>query len=277
MQSFWQFENRWIITATLQVKTALSIGSRISLMPSGSDLPVIKTPEGIPFIPGSSIKGVIRFYVERILRTMDGLKQTYNNERLWACNPLDEKMCCVSSARKKELLNEAGKNDAQFTELLWKNSCTACRLFGSQWLASRVFFQDAFLTNQDNLLHFTEIRDGVAIDRDLGTAKHGMKYDFETVPKGAEFVINIIVENAEELEVGLLLLALEAIKKGELPIGGKTTRGPGWGKLINLKIQKIDKGNLIEYLTEKRPPLEVQPDKLLKKVLTTLQKGGDHA
>jgi CRISPR-associated protein Csm3 len=65
MNTFWQFENRWLITATLRMKTALSVGSRASLLPAGSDLPVIKTPEGVPFIPGSSLKGVIRTYVEQ--------------------------------------------------------------------------------------------------------------------------------------------------------------------------------------------------------------------
>jgi CRISPR-associated protein Csm3 len=74
MNTFWQFENRWLITATLRMKTALSVGSRASLLPAGSDLPVIKTPEGVPFIPGSSLKGVIRTYVERVLRTLDGMK-----------------------------------------------------------------------------------------------------------------------------------------------------------------------------------------------------------
>ena len=53
-----------MITATLRMKTALSVGARAALMPTGSDLPVIKTPEGIPFIPGSSLKGVVRAFDE---------------------------------------------------------------------------------------------------------------------------------------------------------------------------------------------------------------------
>jgi CRISPR-associated protein Csm3 len=276
MRSFWQFENRWVITGTLRMKTALSVGSRASLMPAGSDLPVMKTPEGIPFIPGSSLKGVVRAYVERLLRTMDELKQTHNGERLWACDPLDDAQRCITAARKQELLEQAKEDDTRFTELIWQHSCTACRLFGSPWLASRVAFQDAMLANRENLLRLTEVRDGVGIDRDLGSAKARIKYDFETVPRGTEFGITVVVENAEEWEVGLLLLALEAMRKGELPMGGKTTRGPGWGEIVDLKIQKVGKENLLDYLTGTGQPAEISHSELLQGLVTALQ-GGSHA
>jgi CRISPR-associated protein Csm3 len=276
MNTFWQFENRWLITATLRMKTALSVGSRASLLPAGSDLPVIKTPEGVPFVPGSSLKGVVRAYVEQVLRTMDEMKKQRQGQRLWACDPLDEKNRCVTADRKKELLEEAGEDDARFTGLIWHHSCTACRLFGSPWVASRVAFQDAMLTNRDSLLRLTEVRDGVGIDRDLGSAKTGIKYDFETVPAGAEFGITIVVENAEEWEVGLLLLALEAMKRGELPVGGKTTRGPGWGKLTDLKVQHIGKDNLLLYLTGAVQPEQRDSAQLLRRFSEQLN-GGSHA
>jgi CRISPR-associated RAMP protein (TIGR02581 family) len=276
MNTFWQFENRWLITATLRMKTALSVGSRASLLPAGSDLPVIKTPEGVPFIPGSSLKGVIRTYVERVLRTLDGMNTQHPGQRLWACDPLDEDRRCVTGAQKKALFEQAGEDDARFTELIWQHSCTACRLFGSPWLASRVAFQDAMLANRESLLRLTEVRDGVGIDRDLGSAKTGIKYDFETVPAGAEFGITIVVENAEEWEVGLLLLALKAIEKGELPIGGKTTRGPGWGELVDLKVQHVGKDNLLAYLTETAQPEQKDPTQLLRRFSEQLN-GGSHA
>jgi CRISPR-associated protein Csm3 len=276
MNTFWQFENRWLITATLRMKTALSVGSRASLLPAGSDLPVIKTPEGVPFIPGSSLKGVIRTYVERVLRTLDGMNTQHPEQRLWACDPLDEDRRCVTGAQKKALFEQAGEDDARFTELIWQRSCTACRLFGSPWLASRVAFQDAMLANRESLLRLTEVRDGVGIDRDLGSAKTGIKYDFETVPAGAEFGITIVVENAEEWEVGLLLLALKAIEKGELPIGGKTTRGPGWGELVDLKVQHVGKDNLLAYLTETAQPEQKDPTQLLRRFSEQLN-GGSHA
>ncbi len=299
MHSFWHFENRWLITATLRMKTALSVGARASLMPAGSDLPVIKTPEGVPFIPGSSLKGAVRAHVERLLRTMDELKQTHQGERLWACDPLDEKnrciiakccehcedckgSCCSDCGRCKNcMVQRATQNnqldDEKLVQQVWQHSCTACRIFGSPWLASRVSFRDAMLSNQESLLRLTEIRDGVGIDRDLGSAKSGIKYDFETVPAGAAFGITIVVENAEEWEVGLLLLALEAMRKGELPVGGKTTRGPGWGELVELTIRKIGRENLLDYLTGAGQPPAVSHSELLQGLVQALKEGGSHA
>ena len=106
MNTFWQFENRWLITATLRMKTALSVGSRASLLPAGSDLPVIKTPERVPFIPGSSLKGVVRTYVERVLRTLDGMHTQYPGQRLRRMGtgtpeklkPLGQKLRALSQA-----------------------------------------------------------------------------------------------------------------------------------------------------------------------------------
>lgn len=298
MRSFWQFENRWLITATMRMKTALSVGSRASLMPAGSDLHVMKTPEGIPFIPGSSLKGVVRAYVERLLRTLDELKQTHRGERLWACDPLDDAKRCIiakccdhcedcqgaccpdcsrcKSCMVKRVTQNNRLDDQKLAQEIWQHSCTACRLFGSPWLASRVAFQDAMLANRESLLRLTEVRDGVGIDRDLGSAKARIKYDFETVPSGAEFDITIVVENAEEWEVGLLLLALEAMREGELPVGGKTTRGPGWGKLVKLTVQKISKENLLGYLTGTEQPGTVPYTNLLQELTNALQ-GGSHA
>ncbi|NSW76149.1 MAG: CRISPR-associated RAMP protein [Candidatus Atribacteria bacterium] len=263
MADFFRFENRTTIKATLRMETALSVGSRTSFLPAGSDLPVMKTPEGIPYIPGSSLKGVVRAYTERLLRTMDTLEKKYQGQRVWACDPLDTKKCCVPGDIKKKLFQEAKEVDAEFTSLLYKESCTACRLFGSPWLASRVAFQDAFLQNASEMLRLTEIRDGVGIDRDLGTAKTNVKYDFETVPAGACFGITIVVENATGWEVGLLLLALEAMRKGELPLGGKTTRGVGWGKLEEITVQRIEESDILLYLAGQKEPETLDPKDLI--------------
>lgn len=271
MRVFHLFQNRTIISATLVMETPLSIGSRLSLLPAASDLPVIKTPDGIPFIPGSSLKGVIRTHTERMLRTMDAVGRKWRGERLWACDPLSEQErcvigtccnqcedckdnnCCQNCERCKAcIIKRNQKNgeldDKSFTAELWKKSCTACRLFGSPWLASRVHFRDALLANKDDLLHWTEVRDGVGIDRDLGSAKRNIKYDYEVVPIGSKFGIRIVIENAEDWEVGLLLLSFKAMERGELPVGGKTTRGLGWGRLESLTVERITAANLLNYL-----------------------------
>ncbi|MGQ9715881.1 MAG: type III CRISPR-associated RAMP protein Csx7 [Anaerolineae bacterium] len=250
MNLFDRFQNRTIIRATLEMQTALSVGSRLSLEPTGTDMPVVKGPDGLPFIPGSSIKGVVRFQAERILRTIN------RPPKLWACDPFGDP-CVPEKSRdgkkgKDRLWEESGKADDVFAQEVWKVSCTACRLFGSPWFAGRVAFKDAYLVNADDLPVPTQIRDGVGIDRDLGAARTGVKYDFETVVPGARFGIEVLTENLEDWEIGFLLAVLQMWEEGGIALGGKTTRGPGWGKLDGVTIQRVDPANLMDYLLERK-------------------------
>jgi CRISPR-associated RAMP protein (TIGR02581 family) len=246
MKTFAQFESRTIIQATLEIETALSVGSRVSLEPTGTDLPVIKTVEGIPLIPGSSIKGVVRTQTERILRSV------YCKPAFWACDPFANP--CVSEEKKEAFLQEIDqeikeKKEPALTRKIWEASCTVCRLFGSPQFGSRLFFKDAFLLNDLNEMPvITQIRDGVGIDRDLGVTYTRAKYDFEVVVPGTRFGIEILSENLDEWELGFLLSVLQLWQKGHFSIGGKSTRGPGWGKLQNLIVWRVEKHGLLDYL-----------------------------
>lgn len=259
--TFERFESRTVVDATLKMHTALSVGSRSSLEPTGTDLPVIKDPKGMPFIPGSSIKGVIRSQLERVLRSLDTRTTLFD-----VCDPLSNP--CVSNTQKddffKGLKGVPDKNREQvFSQKIWDKSCTVCRLFGSPWLASRLAFRDARLSESTELVQITEIRDGVGIDRDRGAAKEGLKYDFEVVSPDAQFDVSIVAENVEHWEIGLLLAVLRPWQEGYMPIGGKSTRGPGWGKLGDLSIKRVEKQDLLNYLL-KGDMTPVSSDKFIK-------------
>lgn len=268
--TFERFESRTIVNATLRMRTALSVGSRSSFEPIGTDLPVMKDPRGMPFIPGSSIKGVIRAQLERVLRSLDSTAT-----QLSACDPLSNP--CVSNADKenffkdlKDISDEDRERD--LSQKIWDKSCTVCRLFGSPWLASRFAFRDARMANAKEMLQITEIRDGVGIDRDRGAAKEGLKYDFEVVSPDAQFDVSIIAENAQQWEIGLLLAILRPWQEGYMPIGGKSTRGPGWGNLGDLLIRRVEKQDLLDYLVKgKMNP--VSADKFAKSLEAKLSMG----
>jgi len=260
MNNFATFHNRLLLTATLEMQTALSVGARLSLEPTGTDLTVVKGPDGLPFIPGSSIKGAVRSQAERILRALS------RKPNLWACDPFADP--CVSGTRKAELWQQAEgqyrqRADILFAQWVWKESCTACRLFGSPWFAGRLAFKDAYLVNAGDLPVVAQIRDGVGIDRDLGAARSGIKYDFETVVPGARFGIEILAENLEDWEAGFLLAVLRLWEEGALSLGGKVTRGPGWGTLREIRLTQVSRQNLADYLIQGQTQ-PVAPDPFLQ-------------
>lgn len=239
MSRFARFESRTVVRATLEMETALSVGARLSFRPTGTDLPVIKGPDGVPFIPGSSIKGVVRFQAERFLRTEP------RRPDFWACDPFIDP--CISP-EKQNFEKEEGETEEQYSTRLWENSCTACRLFGSPWIGSRLLFKDASLRNASDLALVTQIRDGVGIDRDLGAAATNIKYDFETVVPGAQFDVEVIAENVEHWELGFVVAIFRLWGEGHVAIGGKSTRGTGWGRLRDLAVQRVEKDYMIDYL-----------------------------
>lgn len=110
-------------------------------------------------------------------------------------------------------------------------------------------FKDAPLLNAAALPAITQVRDGVGIDRDLGAAHPGVKYDFEVVVPGASFGVEILAENVTDWELGLLLAILRTWEEGHLAVGGKTSRGLGWGRLKDLSVQRVERPALVRYLT----------------------------
>ncbi len=91
-------------------------------------------------------------------------------------------------------------------------------------------------------------RDGVAIDRDTETAADGKLYDFQVVPAATQFDLKAVVENAEEWELGLLMIGLHQFETEQIPLGGGRSRGLGVVKLEIDRMQWFDVNNDPEKL-----------------------------
>ena len=234
---FDKFESRLSLKGEVETLTAIRIGAGRSTSPVGADLPVVRDAANLPYIPGSSFKGVFRSYVESILRGF------IENRRV-VCNPTNESEQCIT-VEEMETLRE--KRDDQ---LILENTCWVCQLFGSLWYASKLQIRD--LPVQPALwFNQYQQRDGVAIDRDTETAAEGKLYDFEVVPAGVAFDFHAIVDNAEDWQLGMLYLGLSAFENGELTIGGGSSRGLGAIELSLSSEYYIDKHHVIQYLTDR--------------------------
>jgi CRISPR/Cas system CSM-associated protein Csm3 (group 7 of RAMP superfamily) len=76
-----------------------------------------------------------------------------------------------------------------------------------------------------------ELRDGVAIDPETGTAEDHKKYDYEVLPAGSscDLRLELVVSDPaqEQTQLKLLCAALEALEAGQVSLGAKRSRGLG--------------------------------------------------
>lgn len=235
------FKNRLEIAGTLTTVTALRIGQGRSTEPIGSDLPVVKDALGQPLIPGSSFKGALRSRLESFLRGI--------NPDL-AQDP-SELVSTEVTQRVKEIKEQHKDDDAALTAALDNITDEVSKVFGSPWQASKFQVRD-LTVNPDSWFGQYQERDGVSINRDTETAVEGRLYDFQVVPAGVEFEFRAVFENAEDWELGLLVMGLQQFKMQQIPLGGGNSRGLG---VVQLAIDKTiwidpegDPAALIDYM-----------------------------
>jgi len=233
----YELRNRYIFDGKLEMKTGLHIGGgKVTL--SYTDSPVVLTPEGLPFIPGSSFKGTLRSTIEKLVASLPV------DLGLHSCGlptkDIPGEPC--PTARQDEMRKERRDHPDQIESIMEtarENLCHTCQLFGSPFAAARITVNDLYLIN-DEWSGTTQIRDGVAIDRDSETAKSGAKYDFEVVPSTTVFSLHLVIENATPQDLQLISIGLSEFVNGYGGVGGLRSRGLGACILNNLEIRYLE-------------------------------------
>ena len=215
---------RLIITGILELKTGLHISTSGSFSSIGAvDTEVVRdTLTNRPMIPGSSLKGKMRFLLERA-----------KNDKI--TNEINVKN---ASNKIKRLY---GSNDGKIT-------------------LSRLQFFDIILSDYsiekfkgvEFDLPYTEIKYENTINRGTGIA---MPRQLERVPAGSEFSFKLVynIENIEELEedINNILKSFELLEDDYL--GGHGTRGYGRVKFNEMqsKLKVYDfENNLLDKLNK---------------------------
>jgi CRISPR-associated RAMP protein (TIGR02581 family) len=241
---FFRFENRLTITGRLVAETALRIGGGKDTEVAAPDLPVVRDGSGAPFIPGSSLKGVVRSYMESLVR---GVSDSV------ACDPTNREKTCISREQFKELQQKYQKDEQQLALAVQDSSCLICSVFGSTVMSSHIAFSDA--AAHDWYGQF-QVRNGVAINRDSGKAEDRALYDFEVVPSGTGFAFKVVLENGNDWMRGMVAAAINLVKAGSLTVGGSRSRGLGSVSLRDLKFEFISSPTqLIEFLEDPQSTL----------------------
>lgn len=243
-----KFQNRYIVKGTIVAETPLHIGAgNEGIDPVDTDNAVIKDIDGNPFIPGSSLKGALRSRLETLLR---GSGKKILGGRT-SCLIVNEP-CLGDDDESKKWLNEIKNryknkkdSDRLISEEIYKRLCPVCRLFGSNYFASKLVLNDCRLIGERAHI---EKRDGVAIDRDTGIYSQGKKYDFEQVSVGTKFDFLMTADNLDEENEKLLKIIIRVLENGDLAVGGKTSVGLGRIKLCDTEIYRINENTLERYL-----------------------------
>lgn len=200
---------------------------------SGPDMTPVRTyrnGNAEVYLPGSSLKGVFRSHIEKVIRTLkEGV----------VCNPFvrtdpdseNDHLVCpdyveVSCGDKFEIRRRRHPQKEDLSnEAVYLDSCPACRLFGSTSFIGRVAISDAYLAEGSQ--QKTEQRDGVGIDRLTGGAAGTAKFDLEVVSSGVDFETDIYLRNFEVWQLGMLMLIVSDLEDSLIRIGSGRSRGLG--------------------------------------------------
>jgi len=228
--SFLELKSRYVLHGQLHSEEGLHIGSGVPGMKS--DAPFL-LQGGQPFLPGSSLRGVLRSTVERMVRSLKPGR---------CCILFDEesapKDCAAGNKDLREALESA--TGEEFDKERGKiRFCDICDLFGSTLMASRLKVSDAVPTGSDHSKFVPVKRDGVGIDRDTETARDKLKFDYEVLERGCDFRFSIHLENSESRHLALLYIALKELEHG-IEVGGRRARGLGRVKLSRYEVEYFD-------------------------------------
>lgn len=240
-RSLERIASRWSFQGQLEATSGLHVGAG-----AGSllvvDSPIVRDAGGRPYVPATTIKGAMRSCVDR-------LGPVVGSERgITACGLSPREEHCPSPAGSpashavesalREFRGTAQEREEQLLRLLAERLCSTCRLFGSPWLAGRLFFSDA--TPTGDTAAPVEIRDGIGIDRDSGVAREASHYSYEALPASLRFAFRLEAHNLDESDQALLALALSEWQRGAVPLGGGAARGLGVARMTLQSVQTLD-------------------------------------
>ncbi|MEM1715606.1 MAG: CRISPR-associated RAMP protein Csx7 [Thermofilaceae archaeon] len=226
-----------VIEGWLVNETPLRVGTgREPPLGSAVDLAVIRIHLGgrsVPYIPGSSLKGVFRSTAIQLARA----------KGLNVCSGLSGDTCMdwespkygTSLLRFIQERQREGDEPGAF-RVFHEDACLLCKMFGAPSFTGHVEFSDAYpLDEKGQLLEVPlGVRTGIAIDRRTGAVYRGALYQVEFVEPGARFKLAVRATNLPNYALGLLAKILKMLHEGWVRVGGFKTRGFGEVRVENL-------------------------------------------
>jgi len=196
--------------------------------------------KGLPFLPGSALRGVVRHYLLQIFRSFKHrLADDPNFEQ--------EKFRALEQPQQVAYM----QNEASLVE----------QLFGTPFSESKVEFWDAPALNEvkappdyiekgwDQNGQSYVVR-SVAINPETGAAEAHKLYAFEVAPPGLRYHVNIVGQNLTTEELGFLLFGLHGFGSEIFPLTIGAMAGRGFGRMrFELKnIYRVERADLKNWI-----------------------------
>ena len=187
----------------------------------GSTLDYLKDAEGMPYIPGTHVKGVMRTEAERILRSFQGID-------CWITGDLGVGIDASEQNKRKIKTCEALDRG--------EYGCDVCRVFGVPNIKGGKAYREGKIRVTDFRAEKNPVsvsRMHVSIDRDRLSNKSGALHRIQLVPAGSRFTGYIITKKLGESEEKLLRASIHSMV--HYGLGGERSRGLGSFKLEPIK------------------------------------------
>jgi len=165
----------------------------------------------VNYIPGRSLKGVVRSHCERILRTRWAL---HNDDGVYLTHGAT--VVCDPNGSELPRLKPCGKDECR---------CPACELFGSTHYGGRVTVSEAFPVDASAFSERLKTLQRVSIDRITGGAADKRLFSgrllFAPEKPDPKLAMNFSIEMEcpDSSELGLMLFALRDLCKERLRVG----------------------------------------------------------
>ena len=227
-----QLVGKLILSGDLHCETGLHIGAgKGSLEIGGADNPVVKDAFGLPYIPGSSLRGRIRSLLENALGLTTPAELVYLSKRkgqevrIHQSDRPDDEICLLFG-------RNPGRMDRVSGEALDTRAATPARLaiYDAPLVAESITAQ--MRENLDD--EITEVKSENAIDRITSQAN---PRTLERVPAGARFQVRMVLDVLCEEDKALAARLIEGLRLLEDDaLGGGGSRGSGRVRFANLKL-----------------------------------------
>jgi len=221
-----------ILSADLHCETGLHIGAgKGSLEIGGADNPVVKDAFGLPYIPGSSLRGKLRSLLENALGLTSPSELVYLSKRkgqevrIHQSDRPDDEICLLFG-------RNPGRMERVEGEALESKTASPARLTVYDAPLDPDSITPQMRENLDD--EITEVKSENAIDRITSQAN---PRTLERVPAGARFRVRMVLDVLCDEDKALAPRLLEGLRLLEDDaLGGGGSRGSGRVRFSNVKV-----------------------------------------